>query len=33
VVAREQHALLDGADPAETERLLALLGGLADRLR
>jgi DNA-binding MarR family transcriptional regulator len=33
VAAREQHALLDGADPAETERLLALLDGLADRLR
>jgi DNA-binding MarR family transcriptional regulator len=33
VLTREQHALLDGADPAETERLLALLAGLADRLR
>jgi DNA-binding MarR family transcriptional regulator len=32
MVQREQHALLAGAEPAETERLLGLLGGLADRL-
>ena len=32
IVQREQHALLAGAEPAETERLLGLLGGLADRL-
>jgi DNA-binding MarR family transcriptional regulator len=29
---REQPALLRGAEQAETERLLGLLGGLADRL-
>jgi DNA-binding MarR family transcriptional regulator len=33
LVRREQRALLAGAEPAETERLLRLLGGLADRLR
>jgi DNA-binding MarR family transcriptional regulator len=32
IVRREQHALLAGAEPAETERLLGLLGGLVDRL-
>jgi DNA-binding MarR family transcriptional regulator len=32
ILRREQHALLAGAEPAETERLLGLLGGLADRL-
>ena len=32
IVRREQHALLDGAEPVETERLLRLLSGLADRL-
>jgi DNA-binding MarR family transcriptional regulator len=32
IVRREQQALLAGAEPAETERLLGLLGGLADRL-
>jgi DNA-binding MarR family transcriptional regulator len=32
IVRREQHALLGGAEPAETERLLGLLGALADRL-
>jgi DNA-binding MarR family transcriptional regulator len=33
VVEREQPVLLAGAERAETERLLGLLGGLADRLR
>jgi DNA-binding MarR family transcriptional regulator len=32
IVEREQHALLSGAERAEAERLLGLLGGLADRL-
>jgi DNA-binding MarR family transcriptional regulator len=32
IVRREQHALLAGAERAETERLLGLLDGLADRL-
>jgi DNA-binding MarR family transcriptional regulator len=32
IVRREQDALLAGAETAETERLLGLLGGLADRL-
>jgi DNA-binding MarR family transcriptional regulator len=32
IVEREQHALLAGAERAEAERLLGLLGGLADRL-
>jgi DNA-binding MarR family transcriptional regulator len=32
LVAREQSAVLAGAAPADTERLLGLLGGLADRL-
>jgi DNA-binding MarR family transcriptional regulator len=33
LVEREQAAVLAGAGPAEAERLLLLLGGLADRLR
>lgn len=32
-VERERHAVLDGAEPGEAERLLTLLGGLVDRLR
>src|SRR3954452_24984495 len=32
IVQREQLALLADAEPADTERLLGLLGGLADRL-
>jgi DNA-binding MarR family transcriptional regulator len=32
-VEREQHALLAGAEPAEVQRLLRLLGGLVERLR
>jgi DNA-binding MarR family transcriptional regulator len=32
IVEREQQALLAGADRAEAERLLGLLGGLTDRL-
>jgi DNA-binding MarR family transcriptional regulator len=32
IVEREEHAMLAGAEPAETEHLLGLLGGLADRL-
>jgi DNA-binding MarR family transcriptional regulator len=32
IVQRQQHALLDGFEPADAERLLGLLGGLADRL-
>jgi DNA-binding MarR family transcriptional regulator len=32
-LAREQHALLAGAEPAEVQHLLSLLAGLVDRLR
>jgi DNA-binding MarR family transcriptional regulator len=31
-VERERHAVLAGAEPAEAERLLRLLGGLVDRM-
>ena len=31
-LARDQHAILAGAEPAEVQRLLTLLGGLVDRL-